>query len=186
MALSISTNISTYANIGIIITKQNQKKIYFTNMEDILTRISKIAELEGITITAMEKSIGASKGVLSRALKNKSDIQSKWIQIIVEKYPTYNSEWLLTGKGEASKNPDKLRISEIYQVIEDRIDILSEAPNDYESLKKANAALFLESLKAKDELIETLRDNLKEKDALIETFKSGKIVYVGEDAKDKK
>lgn len=52
----------------------------------------------------MEKAIGASKGVLSRAISNGTDIQSKWIQIIVENYPHYSAEWLLTGRGEMLKN----------------------------------------------------------------------------------
>lgn len=69
-------------------------------MDNILTRIAKIAELEGINITSLEKAIGASRGVLSRALKNGSDIQSKWTQAIVENYPRYNARWLLTGEGE--------------------------------------------------------------------------------------
>ena len=46
-------------------------------METILHRIQQIATNEGIKITAFEKSIGASKGVLSRAITNGTDIQSK-------------------------------------------------------------------------------------------------------------
>lgn len=76
-------------------------------MGTILTRIAEIANLENITITALEKSIGASKGVLSRALNNNTDIQSKWIQAIVENYPLYNTEWLLTGKGSILKIDEK-------------------------------------------------------------------------------
>lgn len=69
-------------------------------MENILTRIAQIAEAENIKITALEKKIGASKGVISRALNNGSDIQSKWVQAIVENYPKYNTFWLLTGSGD--------------------------------------------------------------------------------------
>lgn len=69
----------------------------------ILTQIKKIAENEGIAITTLEKNLGASKGVLSRAINNGTDIQSKWIMAIVENYPQYNSEWLLTGKGSMIK-----------------------------------------------------------------------------------
>lgn len=65
-------------------------------MKNILERISKIAENEGITMTGLEAVIGASKGVLSRAVKNGTDIQSKWIVKIVENYPQYSS-WILTG-----------------------------------------------------------------------------------------
>lgn len=69
-------------------------------MNKILPRIESIANNEGITIGALERKIGASKGVLSRAIANGTDIQSKWIQAIVENYPRYSAEWLLAGKGE--------------------------------------------------------------------------------------
>ena len=68
-------------------------------MKTILQRIEQIAINEGIKITAFEKSIGASKGVLSRAINNGTDIQSKWLQSIVENYPQYSEAWLLTGRG---------------------------------------------------------------------------------------
>lgn len=54
----------------------------------------------------MERSIGASKGVLSRAIANGTDIQSKWLEAIVENYPLYSGDWLLTGKGEMIKQDD--------------------------------------------------------------------------------
>ncbi|RHO73392.1 helix-turn-helix transcriptional regulator [Parabacteroides sp. AF48-14] len=72
-------------------------------MNTILQRIEKIAINEGIKITAFEKSIGASKGVLSRAIANGTDIQSKWLQAIVENYPRYSEEWLLAGRGSMLK-----------------------------------------------------------------------------------
>ena len=69
-------------------------------MNNILKAMERIAENQGITITKLEQNIGASKGVLSRAISNDSDIQSKWLLKLVEKYPQYNTNWLLTGKGE--------------------------------------------------------------------------------------
>lgn len=68
-------------------------------MSTILSRIQEIAQREGITIASLERSIGASKGVLSRAISNGTDIQSKWLQNIVENYPQYSAEWLLAGRG---------------------------------------------------------------------------------------
>lgn len=65
----------------------------------IVKRIKELSDNEGIKITQLEEKIGASKGVLSRSLKNNTDIQSKWVTLIVENYPQYNAEWLLTGKG---------------------------------------------------------------------------------------
>lgn len=69
-------------------------------MGNILSRIQEIASNEGITIGALERKIGASKGVLSRAISNGTDIQSKWVQTIVENYPHYSARWLMTGRGE--------------------------------------------------------------------------------------
>lgn len=69
-------------------------------MAKILDNIRKLAEKERITIGAIERKIGASKGVLSRAITNGTDIQAKWITAIVENYPYVSADWLLTGKGE--------------------------------------------------------------------------------------
>ena len=83
----------------------------------ILPRIQQIAQHEGITIGAMERSIGASKGVLSRAIANGTDIQAKWIEAIVENYPLYSEGWLLTGRGDMLKpsisEPNLSRVSDI-------------------------------------------------------------------------
>ena len=77
-------------------------------METVLDRIAQIANREQISIGKMERIIGASKGVLSRAISNKSDIQSKWITRIVENYPQYSGDWLLTGNGNPEKEPASL------------------------------------------------------------------------------
>lgn len=76
-------------------------------MKNILSRIEAISKKEGLTITAFERTIGASKGVLSRAINNGTDIQSKWIQTIVENYPLYSPRWLLTGEGDMISQPTK-------------------------------------------------------------------------------
>ena len=73
-------------------------------MENISQRIKVIADNEGIKITQLESKIGASKGVLSRSLANSTDIQSKWVTLVVENYPKYSAEWLLTGKGSMLKS----------------------------------------------------------------------------------
>lgn len=84
----------------IIFNPTKHSGIIFNLMGTILSRIQEIASEEGITIGALERQIGASKGVLSRAINNGTDIQSKWVQTIVENYPHYSPRWLMTGRGE--------------------------------------------------------------------------------------
>lgn len=80
--------------------------------DNILQRIEKLTKNEGITVTALERKIGASKGVLSRAIAKGSDIQLKWVQLIVENYPQYSTEWLLTGNGEMLRQDSGTRPDE--------------------------------------------------------------------------
>lgn len=89
-------------------------------MGNILSRIQEIALNEGITIGALERKIGASKGVLSRAINNGTDIQSKWLQTIVENYPTYSTRWLLTGEGSMlrdNKIPEENKVGDVPNVV---------------------------------------------------------------------
>ncbi|MCX2681403.1 hypothetical protein OOZ15_15725 [Galbibacter sp. EGI 63066] len=111
-------------------------------MSEILTVFSAIAENEGITISALEKQIGASKGVLSRALKNGTDIQAKWLLRLVENYPEYNPVWILTSTGpmikaKKGKQDTIQEEASIYQLPE-KIKTLEQ---QLESLKEANVAL---------------------------------------------
>ena len=68
-------------------------------MGRILNRISQFIENEHISIGAFERKINASKGVLSRAINNNTDIQAKWLEVIVKNYPQLCAEWLLRGEG---------------------------------------------------------------------------------------
>ena len=72
-------------------------------MGSLLHRISEVERVEGISIGALERKIGASKGVLSRAIQNNTDIQAKWLTRLVENYPSYSAEWLLSGKGNMQR-----------------------------------------------------------------------------------
>ncbi|GAA3766592.1 hypothetical protein [Flavobacterium ginsengiterrae] len=81
-------------------------------MGGILENVKSLAVHEGITITKLEQVIGASKGVLSRAIANNSDIQAKWIKKIVENYPRYSCDWLIKNAGPMIKNTEFVGIEE--------------------------------------------------------------------------
>lgn len=127
-------------------------------MKGILSRIQQIADHENLKITALERKIGASKGVLSRAINNGTDIQSKWIQIIAENYPHYNIEWLITGKGEMIKSTFHGK-----EVSDKTIDRLIE---EIKQLITENTILKIEN--------KTLMD---QNDQLIEKLNSGSTLY---------
>lgn len=80
----------------------------------ILSRIKEISEKEGITIAAMEQSIGASRGVISKAIAKGTDIQSKWLELLCDNFPQISPTWLLTGEGEmiTEENPTSATSSE--------------------------------------------------------------------------
>lgn len=73
-------------------------------MTQLGERLKMLTKIEGITPTELERLIGASKGVLSRAVSNGTDVNSKWLVAIAEKFPDWSIEWLLTGKGKTLKS----------------------------------------------------------------------------------
>ena len=110
-------------------------------MKNILLQISKIAENESISIGALERKIGASKGVLSRAIANHTDIQAKWLQSIVENYPIYSTDWLLTGEEPMFREEKKTEI-----IPENTISLVDKNSmgfilDRYEALAAENAIL---------------------------------------------
>lgn len=47
--------------------------------------------------------------MIRRAIKNNTDIQSKWLSAIADNYPNLNIEWLLTGRGSKMKNTEETK-----------------------------------------------------------------------------
>lgn len=112
-------------------------------MSKILQRISQFTESQQFTISALEREINASKGVLSRALNNGTDIQSKWLEAIVEKYPQINSEWLLIGEGEMLKT-EKLDGEEPQPLVQEPEDAVTKLIARIESLVAENTRLKIQ------------------------------------------
>ena len=132
-------------------------------MNNILERIKKIANHEGISITALEQKIGASKGVLSRAINNGTDIQYKWVQILVENYPHYSTDWLLTGKGEMLKSTNDKTQS--HSIVGDK-NLIGSGNKIYEVHDVS------EVLKQKETQIDKLLDQINNQSSQINTLLS--------------
>lgn len=112
-------------------------------MNNILERISQISDLESISIGKIEQIIGASKGVLYKAIQKNTDIQSKWIIAIAENFLQYSPEWLLTGKGEMLKNPEEKQFepSNFKEQLDDKTKIIKFQDKQIEELEKEIAKL---------------------------------------------
>ncbi len=118
----------------------------------MLERIRKIIDNEGISVRAFEQRINASNGLIRKAIANNTDIYSKWIGNIVENFPQYSAEWLLTGKGQMlkSKNSD---INDL------AVGNINERDEHYGAYNNSNGN--------NDKIVDILKDQLNKKDTVI-------------------
>lgn len=63
-------------------------------------RIGEYIEAKGISYYAFENSLGASRGSISKAVKDGKSIGSQMLEKILSVYTDLNPTWLLTGQGE--------------------------------------------------------------------------------------
>lgn len=110
----------------------------------MLDRIKEIIKHNQTNISAFERSIGTSEGVIRRALKNGTDIQGKWLVKIAERYPEINTTWLLTGKGSMLEPERQPRIIhedvENYQISSQKT-LIAALREQISLLKDANSML---------------------------------------------
>lgn len=110
-------------------------------MADFFDRLRQIIELENISINKFEDSIGCSRGVIAKALRNKSDISTKWVISIREKYPQYSMDWLLVGEGDISKPAPAPNNAALIDFLNDKLE---KYEKKIESLIAKNAVLQVE------------------------------------------
>lgn len=79
----------------------------------MIERIKKIIEYEQISVRAFEQNIGASNGLIRKAITNNTDIQGKWLSIIADNYPHISCEWLLTGRGDMLKSTEVINVKPV-------------------------------------------------------------------------
>jgi len=69
-------------------------------------RVGQYIEAKGISYYAFENHLGASRGSISKAVKDGKSIGSNVLEKILSLYPDLNPSWLLTGQGTMLKDTD--------------------------------------------------------------------------------
>ena len=140
-------------------------------MKDFFKRIDEIIDNEGINITALEQRIGASQGVLSRAKRNSTTISSEWIIKILENYPKYNANWLLTGEGEMLKRDAVIKQAQGNVSIEEN----NQIGNNYQKISGngkqiAGSRNVISEYGSNKDKFDELMEIIREKDKQIESL----------------
>lgn len=130
-------------------------------MDNILRIFTTVAEAEDLKIGTLEKSIGASKGVLSRAINNGTDVQSKWLMALIEKYPEYDYSVMLKGEFSTVNAHNKAEEIQEEYGIKDLNKVHQDIKNDLRELSAGLTKNFevlsegmFESLKGQQKILD--------------------------------
>ena len=69
------------------------------NKETFIDRLELFMKTEGLNTNRMTITAGLSNGLLGKALKNRSSMNSDSIERILCAYTNLNADWLMTGRG---------------------------------------------------------------------------------------
>lgn len=77
----------------------------------ISERVGQYIDKKGISYYAFENSLGASRGSISKAVKEGKSIGSNVLETIMSIYTDINPNWLLTGQGDMFMSNDEFLIN---------------------------------------------------------------------------
>ncbi|MFA7615713.1 MAG: hypothetical protein WCY16_03925 [Weeksellaceae bacterium] len=108
---------------------------------NVKERLKSFADSVGLTVSALEKELNVSNGYINSISKS---IGLDKLELLIEKFPNLNVEWLLTGKGSMVRrsNEDealRLRITELEELndlLRFKISVLEEAAERVKKEKK--------------------------------------------------
>lgn len=134
---------------------------------EIVNRIIEIQKEVSRSQRSFELSIGKTSGYLNVIQKNKSTPGVDLILKIIEVYPEYNLNWIMTGEGE-KYNEDV----EVNKVSESRSHYITKEKGDIERIIEKLAEKKIDSfLKTQDEKISDLTQAIHEIQASLDTIK---------------
>lgn len=102
----------------------------------MIQQVAQFIDSLGVSVRSFEIKIGASNGLIRRAINNQTDILSKWMTVIVENYPQINPEWLLTGKGRMLRSTENKH--EVKDVVSPDPQVGVKLVSDYQQFIKGN------------------------------------------------
>ena len=114
-------------------------------------RTKTFVKSQQITMKAFEESINASNGYINNVTRS---ISLEKIDLIVEKYPILNIEWLLTGKGDMLKPLSALKEPELQYVNEDEKTRASITAKALVKIDASVTQLLQEVSEIKEQLIQ--------------------------------
>jgi phage repressor protein C with HTH and peptisase S24 domain len=102
-----------------------------------IERIYKYLSYRNITPSGFEKQSGLSNGYLSKQYNRTADIGESMLMRVVENCPDINPEWLLTGRGEMLRPPEKTPAIYDGDSQKDKMRAINETMAVYEDRNKS-------------------------------------------------
>lgn len=119
-------------------------------------RLGEYIEFRKISFYAFENSISASRGSISKAVKEEKNIGSNVLENILNTYPDLNPIWLIKGSGEMIDHQNKrlTKISDFNTI--DIIEYVSSNVNTFKMYKSFQ--LLVKSLHTDEEMLEVKKE----------------------------
>ncbi len=117
---------------------------------ELIERIEQIIKYKQLSVSGFEKKISASDGVIRRAIRNKTDIYSRFLVEITDNFPDISAEWLLREEGEIIRTVTEN--SPINQNNQTNNDIVIELMHQISDLARENGQLQAENAELKKEV----------------------------------